>query len=276
MPGLAGGFIAAGLLLVLGLLASGVREIPAGHVGVVINLGQVRETALQSGIHYEVPIVNNVVVLDTRVQAYEFADIEGATRDLQAVRLSGVVNFRINPQTAWRLYREVGEDYITKVFTRPAETALKTITPRFNATEIIAKRDSVAAEARTLLDPQIAPYGITVDAFYVANIGLNQAFLDAVEAKQVAEQQVLQQKQILEKARVEAEQRKVEAGGRASAIIAEAQGQAEANRLLTESLSAELIQYTLINKLGPTITTILLPSDQQFILDPKALAGTQP
>lgn len=267
----AGSAIAALSFAALAVLALGIREVPAGQVGIVTSFGQVREQALQSGLHYVAPLVNNVTILDTRVQVYDYKDIEGASRDLQAVRLTGVVNFRIDPQTAWKLYREVGTDYITKVFTRPAETALKTVTPKFNATEIISKRDEVAKEARALLEPQIVRYGITVEAFYVSNIGLNQAFLDAVEQKQIAEQQVLQQQQLLAKSRVEAQQRVVEAQAQADAQVVRAKAEAEANRIVAASLSDTILLNRYIEKLADNISVMLVPSGQDTLLDLRSL-----
>lgn len=265
-------FIIGGMLTaVLFLLSFGIREIPAGAVGVITNFGQVREGTIQSGLHYLPPLVNDVHVLDTRVQVYEYKDIEGASRDLQAVNLTGTVNFRIDGKTAWLLYREVGVDYKDKIFTRPAETAIKTVTPKFNATEIIGQRDQVAEAARSVLEPQIARYGITVEAFYVSNIGLNAAFLQAVEQKQIAEQQVLQQKQILEKARVEAEQRVVEAEAAAKAQIERARGEAEANTIVAASLSEQILLNRYIEKLADNISVMLVPNDQNTLLDLSSL-----
>lgn len=255
------------------ILASGITVIEAGHVGVVSSFGKVSEYTLPSGITYVLPVVNNVHDLDTRVQVFEFADIQGATSDLQAVNLTGTVNYRIDGSTAWRLYRDVGEDFANKIFVNPATTDLKTVTPRFTAANIIAKRDEIGTLAKDLLTPQVAPYGIAVEAFYVSNIGLNQAFLDAVEQKQIAQQQVLTQQQITAQKEEQKKQQRIDAEGQADATRALAQGQADANRLLTNSLSPELIQYTLINKLSPTIKTMILPDNQSFILDPKALAG---
>lgn len=265
------GFVLAGVFALLAIFSTGIREVGVGQVGVVSNFGVVREVVLQSGVHYLAPFFNDVTILNTQVQVYEYKDIQGATRDLQAVTLSGTVNFRINPQTAWRLYKDVGSDYGAKVFTRPAETALKTVTPKFNATDIIAKRDAVAAEARTMLEAQVAPYGISVDAFYVSNIGLNQAFLDSVEQKQIAEQDVLRQKQVLEKSKVEAEQRVVEAKAAAEAQIAKAKGEAEANRLVAASLSDRILLNRYIEKLSDNISVMLVPAGQNTLLDLKSL-----
>jgi len=275
-------FAVVGFVLIIG--TGGIREIPAGHVGVITSFGRVTEGTLPSGLTYVMPVVNQVVILDTRVQSYEFTDLQGATSDTQAVTLSGSVNYRIDGATAWKLYRDVGEDFAVRVFQRPADTALKTITPRYTATDIIGKRDEIASLATQLLRPSVEQYGISVEAFYVSNIGLNQAFLNAVEAKQIANQQVLTQKQITAQKEEQKKQAKIDAEGRADAARAAANGeadairsladaQADANKLLNNSLTPELIQYTLINKLSPTIKTMILPDGQNFILDPKALLG---
>lgn len=258
-------------LFVLAILALGIREIPAGHVGVITQFGKVQEGTIPAGISYVPPILNTVIVLDTRVQVYTFENIEGATRDLQAVNMTGAVNFRINQNTAWQLFRDVGSDYSNIIFKRPAETALKTVTPRFNATEIIGKRDEVAKAATAILESQVSRYGVSVEAFYVSNIGLNQAFLDSVEQKQIAEQETLRAKQLVQKATEEANARIEAAKGDAQAAIERARGEAEANRLIAESLTESVLLSRYIDKIVDNIQIMLVPAGQNTLLDLKSL-----
>ena len=89
------------------------------------------------------------------------------------------------------------------------------------------------------LAQNLSRYGITVDDVYLTNIAFSPEYTAAIEAKQVAAQQVEQQRQILEQKRVQADQAEADALGRArAAVVAEARGQAaQANRELAESIS---------------------------------------
>jgi len=254
------------------LIASfGITEVPAGSVGVITSFGRVNEGTLPSGLTYVVPVMNQVVIIDTRVQVYEFADIEGATSDTQAVRLSGTVNYRVDGVTAWRLYRDVGIDFATKIFNRPAETALKSIVPKYTAIQVISKREEIALAATAMLEPQVEQYGVSVEAFYVSNIGLNVAFLDSVEQKQIAQQETLRAQQLVEKAKQEANARIETAKGEAQSAIERARGEAEANRQISASLTDQVLLSRYIDKLSDNIQVMLVPAGQNTLLDLKSL-----
>ena len=144
--------------------------------------------------------------------------------------------------------------------------------PTYSISEILPKRDEIRTLAKQQLQANVAQYHIIIDDIYLANVAFSPEYEAAIEAKQVAQQQVQTETQILAQKRIVAEQNVVQAQGLANANIETAKGQAEANRLLTQSLTPELIQYTLITKLSSTIQTILLPAGQPFILDSNVLA----
>src|SRR5262249_40142296 len=118
----------------------------------------------------------------------------------------------------------------------------------YGVTEILGKRDEIRTRTKEQLAQNLGRYGINVDDIYLTNIAFSPEYTAAIEAKQVAAQQVEQQRQILEQKRVQADQAEADAQGRARAAIAEAQGNAEANRLLTESITPALIDYQRVQK----------------------------
>jgi regulator of protease activity HflC (stomatin/prohibitin superfamily) len=106
-----------------------------------------------------------------------------------------------------------------------------------------------------------------------ANIAFSEGFQQAIEAKQVAQQQVQTEQQILAQKKIQAEQAVAQAQGQADSTVALANGQATANRALSASLSDQILQYQYIQKLTDKIQVMLLPSGNQSIFDLKSLLG---
>lgn len=265
--------IVSGVLILGGLtmvfVGFGWREIGPGQVGVKTRFGAVQSGTLLPGLHWIIPAVDGITVFDGRVQAYNFENIESATRDLQQVELSGLINFRIDSAKADRILQEVGqpEDYALKVFLRPSNTALKEITPEFDAFNVINNRDLIGQRTLENLRERMQEFHIIVDRVSVENIKLNEQFLNSVEAKQIAEQD-------LARAFFEADRDVRLAEGDRDARITRAAGEAQANDLINNSLSEQLLQWTYIQRLADNVQLMLVPSDQGLIFDLGAMTAS--
>ena len=113
LRGIIGGTIGA-VIMIIGLAGPFV-EVPAGNVGVVTNFGQVQTVTLEPGLHIVVPIYQRVTNVDTRVQPHQFQEILAASKELQTVKLTGVMNYHVDGQYASDLYQRVGTDFASKV-----------------------------------------------------------------------------------------------------------------------------------------------------------------
>lgn len=91
-------------------------------------------------------------------------------------------------------------------------------------------------------------YGIIVEDIYLTDITFSPEYTQAIEQKQVAQQLVEREREVLNQKRIQAEQAEAEAKGQALAEIARAEGAAQANRLLTESITSTLIEYQRVQK----------------------------
>lgn len=257
----------------------GIREIGPGQVGVRVFTGQVQPGVMNPGLNWVVPMLEDIVIYDTRVQAYNFESIAAATDDLQAVAVTGQINFHIEPETAPYLLQEVGGPgtFASVVFLKPADEAIKAATPRYSAQDIVGKRREVGNIALNDLSADMKNYGIIVDRVTIANLDLDPEFMTSVEQKQIAEQEVATSEfraQAAEKqAEGEANAAIQRARGEAERIKTVADAQAEANRALNESLTGDLLQWTAIQKLADKIEVMMVPSDQGFLID---LKGLQP
>lgn len=265
-----------GSVLVLILLAGSLSAVivPAGNIGVVTAFGKVEDDTLQPGLHIRLPFVNSVHMITTRVQAHQFSEIEAASSEYQTVKLTGVMNYHLDGAAAADLYQRVGDDFADKILDPAFSDYIKSVVPDYSITVVLNKRDEIRQRAKSDLQANLSQYHIVVDDIYIANIAFSPEYSASIEAKQVAQQQVETEKQITLQRTQQAQQQVETAKGDATASIERARGQAEANRQLNASLTPALIQYTLIQKLGPDIKVMLLPSGQQFILDPNALIPT--
>ncbi|MEO8437465.1 MAG: SPFH domain-containing protein, partial [Chloroflexota bacterium] len=212
-----------------------------------------------------------VAIIDTRVQPHQFQEIDAASAEYQTVKLTGVMNYHVDGQYANDLYQRVGTDFASKVIDPAFNDFIKTVVPAYKVDAILGARDEIRSKAKEALAANLSQYHIIVDDIYIANIAFSDAFQQAIEAKQVAQQQVQTEQQILAQKRIQAEQAVAQAQGQADSIVALANGQATANTALAASLSDQILQYQYIQKLTDKITVMLVPSGNASIFDLKGL-----
>ena len=269
LRGIVGAAIGA-IILVAGLSAPFV-EVPAGNVGVVTNFGSVQAGTLEPGLHIVIPIVQHVAIIDTRVQPHQFQEIDAASSEYQTVKLTGVMNYHVDGQFASDLYQRVGTDFASKVIDPAFNDFIKTVVPAYKVDQILGARDEIRSKAKEALAANLAQYHIIVDDIYLANFAFSNEFQAAIQAKQVAQQQVQTEQQILAQKQIQAQQAVAAAKGQADATVTLAEGQSKANDLLAASLTDQILEYQYIQKLTDKITVMLLPSGNGTIFDLKSL-----
>ncbi len=237
------------LVLMLFILLWGTFVIvPAGHRGVVLWWGSVEKRIMGEGLNFKVPIAERVIKVDVRVQPHPFKEIDAASKEYQMVKLTGMMNFHIDPSFVNDLYQKVGLDFANKVIDPAFNDFVKEVVPIYPITEILPKREEILKRAMSKLGDNLARYHIIVDDIYFANIRFSPEYEKAVEAKQVAQQQVETQRQVLAQREIEAQQKVATAKGEAESILVVAQGQAKANDALSRSISPILVQYKTIER----------------------------
>ncbi len=245
-PRTIGTFIVVGIILILAW--STFVIIPAGHRGVVLWWGSVENRIMGEGLNFIVPIAERVIKVDVRVQPHPFREIDASSKEYQNVKMTGMMNFHIDPAYVNDLYQKVGLDFADKVIDPAFNDFVKEVVPTYPIGEILPKREEIRKRAMTKLGDNLARYHIIVDDIYFANIRFSQEYEGAIEAKQVAQQQVETQKQVLAQREIEAQQKVATAKGDAESILVVAQGQAKANDALSRSITPILVQYKGIEK----------------------------
>src|SRR5512135_1820577 len=222
--------------------------IPAGHRGVCLWWGSVEKRIMGEGLNFIVPIAERVIKVDVKVQPHPFKEIDASSKEYQMVKMTGMMNFHIDPTYVNDLYQKVGLDFADKVIDPAFNDFVKEVVPTYPIGEILPKREEIRKRAMTKLGDNLSRYHIIVDDIYFANIRFSPEYEGAIEAKQVAQQQVETQRQVLAQREIEAQQKVASAKGEAESILVVAQGQAKANDALSRSISPILVQYKGIEK----------------------------
>lgn len=239
-------FVAVALMVGAIILTSAVTTIEAGTRGVLKTFGEITGV-LDEGLHFRAPFITSVTVVEVRTQRYESTST-AASRDLQTVTTQLVINYRPDQSTVDRLVREIGVDYERRVVDPAIQEALKAVTARFTAEELITRRPEVSAQMEEVLRERLLPRGVIVESVSITDFNFSPEFARAIEAKQVAEQDALRASRELDRARIEAQQQVARAEAEAQARIEVARAEAEALRLQREVISPELLQLRFIER----------------------------
>lgn len=226
-------------VVAIGLVASMFTVIPAGHTGVVTTFGKVSENVLQEGAHFKAPW-QTVYTINNQITKLE-VDTEAFSKDLQTVATTLAVAYRVDKSKSYSIFKEVGKDYENVLVTPAANEVLKAIAARYTAEESVTNRAVISEGLIEELNGKLNAIGITVEDVNIINFDFSEAYISAIEEKQVAEQKLL-------KAQTEAEEKKVTAQGNADAMLIEAEAEAKANKILAESVTDKLVDYKKIEK----------------------------
>jgi len=266
------GIIIGVVVIVASLIFSSFTTIPAGHRGVVIRFSAVTGTTLDEGLRTKLPFIDSVVKMEVRTQKYE-TQSSAITKDLQDVSTTIALNWKLDPGMAAEVYRTLGLEFIDRIAAPAIQETIKQITAQFNAEDLILRRDEVKNVIFEGLAARLHERGIIAETLMITDFQFSETFTAAIEAKVAAEQAVLEATNKLERVKVEAQQAQAAAKGEADARIAKAIGEAEYIRVVTEaqvaanrdiegSLTPEVLQYILLDRLGEDIKVMVIPSGQ--------------
>ncbi|MCL2772430.1 MAG: SPFH domain-containing protein [Oscillospiraceae bacterium] len=239
------------LLLILLIVAAlnSYTIVPSGHTGVITKFGKVDTVVLDAGFHLKNPITTKVIMIDNRVLKSQ-SESDSVSKDLQRIISTIAINYRVDKNQSANLYQNVGTDAETVIINPSVQECVKSVTAKFTAEELITNRQSVSDQMKESLDAKLASYGIVVEMVNIVNFGFSDEFNQAIEAKQVAQQQALKAEQDLERIKVEAQQKVAEAQGEADATETKADAEAYAIRVVQEQLNQNpnYIEYKKIDK----------------------------
>ncbi len=205
-----------GFFVFIWLLFSVTATVGTGQVGVVTRYGRV-VGELQSGFHFKSPLTS-VDSMSIQTQK-DNVDAAASTKDLQQLDTNVNFNFHLLPSAVQTIFRTVGTGYDGTVIGPAIQEAVKANTAKYNADQEIENRPIVEQAITDELRSKLAPWGIVVDAFSIQNFGFSSQFNDAIEKKQVAQQQAQQAQYDLQTANLRAQANQAQQASLTDAIL---------------------------------------------------------
>eukprot|EP00760_Papus_ankaliazontas_P000693 PhM_4_TR10183/c0_g1_i1/m.82246/K17080/PHB1; prohibitin 1 len=189
-------------------------------------LSGISNNVYSEGIHFRVPMVDTPKVFDVRLRPRVISTVTG-TKDLQMVNIRLRVLFRPDQQALPDLWRDLGADYDERVLPSIGNEIMKAVVAEYNAEELIVKREMVSDRIRTWMSEKaLREFHIILDDISLMDISFGKEFMQAVEAKQVAQQEAERFKFVV----LEAEQKK-------KAAVVRAEGESAAAKLISDAIA---------------------------------------
>lgn len=253
----AAGIIVVIVVIVLFMMLNPFVTIGAGERGVVLNFGAVQDEVLGEGLHFRIPIMQEIIKVDVKIQKSQ-TDAVAASADIQETHSTIALNYHIDPERANKVYQTIGIQFKSRIIDPAVQEVVKAVTAKYSAVNLITDRESVRNDIRQELKSRLDVYGIVVVDFAIVDFSFGTQFSQAIEAKQTAEQLALKAERDLDRIKIEAQQK-----------VTTARAEAESLRLQKENVSADLIK---LRQIEATMKAI----EKWDGVMPKVTAGTLP
>lgn len=260
-----------------------------------------RGPSLNPGLHLIVPFFESVKRYSVAQQAYTMSksategqikgddSVSARTADGQLIYIDATVQYQVDEERVVDLYVK-WQDRYTDEFVRPqSRSIVYNRAAAYKVEEVYStRRDELAAKITEELRGVFEKDGLRLTSFLLRNVTFSDEYAQSIEQKQIAQQNAERAKFLVQLEQQEAERVRVQAKGLADAAISRAQGDAESQvirarseaqalLLVSDALkdNPDLLTFRYIEKLAPTVQTILVPSGQPLLLDAKSLMNTQ-
>ena len=278
--------------------------INSGEVGIKINTGKFEDTPLQPGLHFFIPVLQKIVPVNTRIRLITYSDVstgalgegyrnyEGGLKRNPAitvldrrgltVNIDLAVQYRLRAETAPKTIEKWGTSWEEKIINSKVREVVRDVVGQYTAEQLPEMRNEIAAAIEMKIKQSVQELPekpVILTSVELRTINLPQKIKEQIERVQIAKQEVTIAEQQKEKAkqeaqrkaeiaRGEAEKNRIEAQGEADKIRIEAEEQAKANKLISNSLTQELLQLEQIKTQGKFNDALKTNKDAQIFLTP--------
>lgn len=217
-----------GFFLILGIiiLLSSFYSVETGKKALVKTGGKITDVQ-DEGFHLKIPFLNSIERVDIRTQKAD-QKADGASKDSQQVSATVSVNYHLNPNKLPEIYKRTGTDAETienKIIDPRIANAVKEVTAKYSAEQLITQRNMAKANIDALLKNSLAPYDLIVEDVQLTQFEFGKEYNKAIEAKQTEVQNTLRAQNTLARIKIEAEQK-----------ITQAKAEAESIRIQSEAI----------------------------------------
>ena len=270
--------------LIWGIITLAIMWSPvgAGHVGLVKGISGTYVDQLGEGSHWVAPW-KTVQVVSVQNQTFVAPGdclngqkncLDSFTKDNNDSFVVGSLNWHIDPENVLTLYTTY-PDFEKKIIESRFAQAVKDETVKYVADQIAPNREAIRVAVRDRLKADLAQYSISADDFLLPNIEFHTELKNSFEQKAQAAVDAQTEQNKVAISIAQANQKQQAAIGDANALIETARGQAEANRLVSASITPVLVQWQMVQKLADNISVMLLPASGGSILDISRLLPQQ-
>lgn len=256
------------LLLLFVVALNSFTVVSPGHTGVVVTLGKVNAGVLPEGIHAKIPFIQQIITIDNRIRKLE-VNTEAFSKDLQSVNTVLAINYRVDPAKSDSIYKNIGADYESVLVVPAVNEVLKAITATYTAEESVTNRVLISEGLVTGLNNKLNGIGLYITDVNIIDFDFSEAFITAIEEKQVAQQKLLkaetEKQTAITVAQAEAETIKIRAEAEAEAAKIRAEAEAEANRLINESLTDAVIENKKIERWDGELPAVVGSGSSTFV-----------
>lgn len=294
------GLIIAVIIIIVIALVKPFVVIDSGEVGIKVTAGKYDNTPLQPGIHFFIPVIQHIIVVDTRVRTINFSRTEdmGVVGKNQGIFRNDAINvmdsrgltvsieltvqYRLNPQTAPQTIATYGLSWEQKIINPVVRDVVRSVVGRYPAEDLPTKRNEIASMISTDIEKEISKFPnspVELSSVQLREIVLPKNIKEQIEKVQIARQEservryeVDRSKQEAEKvaalAKGEADANRIRAQGVADSIIIEAKAKSQANKSISQSLTDKLLQLRQIETQNKFNEALKVNKDAQIFLTP--------
>lgn len=280
------------VLLLFITVTNSFKIIPTGYTGVRTTFKQVDNVVLQNGLNFKLPFVQKIITVNNKMQDMDFAGpIWSETSERTALYYANItVSYQINPEKSAWIYANVSGYKDNLISDSIVASAIKSSSKTLNSTEATNRSLIEPLTQETLqasLDSKYGENTVIVHKVVIGNTDFEDSYNQAIADKQkqqiAYEQQQIENQKAVEKAEADAkvaeinanaEKQKTEiaAEAKSNAIKIEAEAQAEANKMINDSVTANVIAYMQADKWDGAKPKVMLGDDSQVIVDTRNLS----
>jgi len=254
------GGIVIGIVALMVLLGT-FFSVAVGEVGVVFNKAAGSTKVKTQGIHFKVPLLEEVTKFDIKTQSIVLRE-ECSSKDLQLVNMTTILNLHLRSENVNEVYTKIGADWTAKIVNPIAYEVAKSTLSGYNVEEIIGKRDQIRQQIEKELRSRYDSYNVVLETVSLANIDFSKEYNKIVEQKQIEQQRIL----VVENQKKQAEFTKAK-------MILEAEGEAQKNNLMRQSATEQIIALEWIKKWNGTLPATMLGDGKNLMVNIKSAKG---